>query len=185
LLFPDYPAFLGSAGKVGTSTNFFEGIEPWSKLDRPALDYHHYMNLDLFGEEDRLYQWREELYPGAVVLRRYAVAQDSALLESVESVVAVSPWREAFTPNRLKMSVLVTGCGKYGMANVGDYRMRTIDPVTGMAWPPMPTRYFASWVSTRRPRQALPAFYRTWCISTGTSLGQNWGCIRTAVKMTP
>lgn len=94
-------------------------MEAWLKLNRPALDYHHDMSLGLFGEEDRLYQWREELYPCAVVLRRY--------------VVAVSPWREAFTPNRLKMSVLVEGYGKYGMANVGNYGMRTIDPVTGMA----------------------------------------------------
>jgi alkylated DNA repair protein (DNA oxidative demethylase) len=106
--------------------------------DYPALDYHHSMNLDLFGEEDRLFQWREEPYPGAVVLRRYAVAQDTVLLAAVESVVAVSPWREAFTPGRLKMSVLVTGCGEYGMANEGDYGMRSIDPVTGMAWSPMP-----------------------------------------------
>lgn len=96
------------------------------------------MNLDLFGEEDRLYQWREDLYPGAVVLRRYAVAQESALLSAVGSVVAVSPWREAFTPGRLKMSVLVTGCGEYGMTSEGEYGMRAIDPVTGMAWPPMP-----------------------------------------------
>jgi alkylated DNA repair protein (DNA oxidative demethylase) len=96
------------------------------------------MNLDLFSEEDRLFQWREELYPGAVVLRRYAVAQDTALLAAVDAVVAASPWREAFTPGRLKMSVLVTGCGEYGVANEGDYGMRPIDPVTGMAWPPMP-----------------------------------------------
>jgi DNA oxidative demethylase len=96
------------------------------------------MNLDLFAEEDRLDQWCEELYRGAVVLRRYAVAQDTALLAAVESVVAISPWREAFTPGRLKMSVLVTGCGAYGMANEGDYGMRTSDPVTNMAWPPMP-----------------------------------------------
>jgi alkylated DNA repair protein (DNA oxidative demethylase) len=104
----------------------------------PPLDYHYFMNLDLFGEEDRLHQWREDLYPGAVVLRRYAMGQDSALLAAVESVAAVSPWRESFTPGGLKMSVLVTGCGEYGMANEGDYGMRAIDPVTGMAWPPMP-----------------------------------------------
>lgn len=96
------------------------------------------MNLDLFHEEDRLLQWREEPYAGVAVLRRYAVAQDAALLAAVASVVAVSPWREAFTPGRLKMSVLVTGCGEYGMADEGDYAMRPIDPVTGMPWPPMP-----------------------------------------------
>ena len=96
------------------------------------------MNLDLFGDEDRTYQWREDLYPGSVVLRRYAVTQDNALLAAVESVVAVSPWREAVTPGGLKMSVLVTGCGAYGMANEGDYGMRPMDPVTGMPWPPMP-----------------------------------------------
>jgi alkylated DNA repair protein (DNA oxidative demethylase) len=92
----------------------------------------------LFGEEERLSQWREELYPGAVVLRRYAAAQDTALLAALESVLAISPWREAFTPGGLKMSVLVAGCGEYGVANEGDYGMRPIDPVSGKPWPPMP-----------------------------------------------
>lgn len=104
----------------------------------PALHYDGFMNLNLFGEEDRLVQWREDLYPGATVLRRYAVARDNVMMAAVESIVAVSPWREAFTPGRLKMSVLVTGCGEYGIANAGDYGMRTIDPVTGRAWPSMP-----------------------------------------------
>lgn len=103
-----------------------------------VMEYHNSMNLDLFSDEDRLHQWREDLYPGAVVLRRYAVARDKALLAAVESVVAVSPWREALTPGRLKMSVLVTGCGAYGMANEGDYGMRPTDPLTGRRWPPMP-----------------------------------------------
>jgi alkylated DNA repair protein (DNA oxidative demethylase) len=102
------------------------------------LNYHNAMNLDLFGEEERLYRWREDLYQGAVVLRRYALTQENALLAAVDSVVAVSPWREALTPGGLKMSVLVTGCGAYGMANEGDYGMRSVDPLTGRRWPPMP-----------------------------------------------
>jgi len=96
------------------------------------------MNLDLFGDEERLSRWREELYPEAVVLRRYALEQENELLAALRAVLAVSPWRDSYTPGGLKMSVTVTGCGEYGASNKGDYGMHAIDPLTGKPWPAMP-----------------------------------------------
>lgn len=97
------------------------------------------MLIDLFGDEERLRQWREELFPGAVVLRRFARSQDRALLAALDNVVAVSPFRDSFTPGGLKMSVRITGCGEYGAGGEGDkYAFRKDDPVTKKPWPAMP-----------------------------------------------
>lgn len=95
--------------------------------------------IDLFGDDERLRQWREELFPGAVVLRRFALAQDRALLAALDDVVAVSPFRDSFTPGGLKMSVRITGCGEYGAGGEGNnYAFRKNDPLTKKPWPPMP-----------------------------------------------
>lgn len=101
------------------------------------------MNFELFSDDsERLRQWREDLYPGAVVLRRFCLANDEALLAAVLGVAAVSPFRESFTPGGAKMSVYTTGCGDYGATDDGNYRMSPVDPVTRKAWPPMPSVFY-------------------------------------------
>ena len=97
------------------------------------------MNLSLFGDDERLREWREDLFPGAVVLRRFALAKDMALLAALDDVLAVSPFRESFTPAGQKMSVRITGCGEYGAGGEADnYVFRRVDPLTKKPWPAMP-----------------------------------------------
>lgn len=101
------------------------------------------MNLDLFNDgSERLRMWREDIYPGAVVLRRFALKQDKELLDALLNVISQSPLRESFTPGGFKMSVLTSGCGDYGSSNDGDYRMDPIDPVTKLPWPNMPEIFY-------------------------------------------
>lgn len=71
--------------------------------------YDFLMNLSLSGDDERLRERREDLFPGAVVLRRSALAKDMALLAALDDVLAVSPFRESFTPGGQKMSVRITG----------------------------------------------------------------------------
>lgn len=51
--------------------------------------------LDLFADEE---PWQEPLAPGAVVLRRFALANAQALLAGIEAVTQVSPLRHMVTP---------------------------------------------------------------------------------------
>ena len=53
----------------------------------------------------------EELYPGAVLMRGLALAQDAEFFTAVETIMAAAPLRHATTPSGLPMSVMVTDCG--------------------------------------------------------------------------
>lgn len=111
------------------------------------------MNFDLFSaEEERFRQWREDLYPGAVVLRRFALRDDAALFAALDSITSISPFRESFTPGGARMSVWTSGCGDYGSSDDGNYRMSPIDPLTGGAWPPMPDIFYQ--LSTSAAKEA-------------------------------
>ncbi len=54
---------------------------------------------------------REQLAPGAVLMRGFALACDAELLQAVESVIAQSPPRHWQTPGGGTMSVATTRCG--------------------------------------------------------------------------
>ncbi|MGH9327744.1 MAG: hypothetical protein ACRD2B_13825, partial [Terriglobia bacterium] len=57
-------------------------------------------------------QPREEpLGPGATILRRFALAEEGALLSAFENVVAQAPFRNMVTPGGSSMSVAMTNCG--------------------------------------------------------------------------
>lgn len=51
--------------------------------------------LDLFADEQ---PWQEPLAPGAVILRRFARAGAPALMQAIEQVATVSPFRQMVTP---------------------------------------------------------------------------------------
>jgi alkylated DNA repair protein (DNA oxidative demethylase) len=95
------------------------------------------MMLDLF--EDERQTWREELCPGALVLRGFAVPQQTALLAALEGIIAVAPFRHMVTPGGFRMSVAMSNCGGYGwVSDVRGYRYDAHDPLTGRPWPRMP-----------------------------------------------
>ncbi|WP_449549184.1 DNA oxidative demethylase AlkB [Lelliottia amnigena] len=97
--------------------------------------------LDLFADEQ---PWQEPLAPGAVVLRRLAVAGAATLLHDIEAVAALSPFRHMVTPGGYTMSVAMTGCGGLGWTtNDRGYLYSPVDPVTHRPWPPIPEAFHA------------------------------------------
>lgn len=97
------------------------------------------MTLNLFADLEEERTWREELCPGAVVLRRFAVPYDRAIFVALHDVIERAPFRHMVTPGGFRMSVAMTNCGSYGwVTDSTGYRYDRIDPESGKPWPIMP-----------------------------------------------
>lgn len=95
------------------------------------------MTLDLFGT---LGYAREELGPGAVLLRGFALDREAAIVSALDTIVVAAPFRHMTTPGGQTMSVAMTNCGDLGwITDRRRYRYETCDPLTGRPWPPMPS----------------------------------------------
>jgi alkylated DNA repair protein (DNA oxidative demethylase) len=95
--------------------------------------------LDLFADTP---PWQEPLAPGAIILRRYALAHTEILMAGIRDVSAQSPFRQMVTPGGYTMSVAMTNCGKVGWAtDMHGYVYARRDPQTGQPWPVMPTEF--------------------------------------------
>src|SRR6516164_7255573 len=82
---------------------------------------------------------RQELAPGAVLLRAFAASQDAALLTALREVVGRSPLRRMTTPGGYRMSVAMTNCGECGwITDESGYHYGAVDPSTARRWPPLP-----------------------------------------------
>ena len=77
----------------------------------------------------------EEIFPGAVLMRGLAVAQDAEYFTAVEAILAAAPLRHATTPSGLPMSVMVTDCGT---EKAFERRWDPAKPHRAHMWPPMP-----------------------------------------------
>jgi DNA oxidative demethylase len=97
------------------------------------------MTGNLFnGPADGIYA-KESLGSGTALLREFAMPQETALLAALQEVAARAPFRHMITPGGYRMSVAMTNCGALGwVTDRTGYRYDAIDPVTGLAWPPMP-----------------------------------------------
>lgn len=99
------------------------------------------MTLDLFraAEQDRRH---EDFCPGAVVLRGFAVRNETAVFAALNEVTEKAPFRHMTTPGGFRMSVAMTNCGRYGwLTDRTGYRYDPLDPETGRPWPPMPAAF--------------------------------------------
>jgi len=95
--------------------------------------------LDLFADAE---PWQEPLAPGAVILRRFALARAAALMQGIEQVASASPFRQMVTPGGYTMSVAMTNCGGLGWTtNQRGYLYSLVDPLTSAHWPPMPDAF--------------------------------------------
>lgn len=95
------------------------------------------MDSDLFPET--LAPWREDIVPGAVVLRAFALADAASLLDAVARLVAAAPFRHLQTPGGQTMSVAMSNCGARGwVSDRRGYRYAETNPASGLPWPPMP-----------------------------------------------
>ena len=97
--------------------------------------------LELFAEAE---PWQEPLGPGAIVLRRFALAAAPALLADITAVAAISPFRQMVTPGGYTMSVAMTNCGEVGWTtDTRGYLYSPYDPISRNRWPPMPTGFLS------------------------------------------
>ena len=68
--------------------------------------------MNLFTQLDAT-PTHEELFPGAILMRGLALAEDQALLAAVEGVASGVPFRPMTTPTGLPMSIVSTACGTH------------------------------------------------------------------------
>jgi alkylated DNA repair protein (DNA oxidative demethylase) len=118
------------AGIGGSGDDKFE-------MDSPTRGFTE-VPMDLFEGEARTLV----LAPGAVLLKRFALADAGALLTDVREIDALAPFRHLITPGGLRMSVAMTNCGAVGwVSDRSGYRYDRVDPMTGSPWPPMPVSF--------------------------------------------
>jgi alkylated DNA repair protein (DNA oxidative demethylase) len=99
---------------------------------------------DLFGDADGAPHRPEPVADGAVLLREWASADEAMLLHELAAVVAAAPLRQMVTPGGHTMQVRTTSCGQLGwVSDRRGYRYATHDPLTGEAWPAMPSGFDA------------------------------------------
>jgi alkylated DNA repair protein (DNA oxidative demethylase) len=97
------------------------------------------MILNLFADAEQGRTWREELCPGAVVLRRFAAPDETAIFAALHGITVKAPFRHMVTPGGFLMSVAMTNCGSYGwVTDRTGYRYDAADPESGKPWPRMP-----------------------------------------------
>jgi DNA oxidative demethylase len=97
------------------------------------------MTLNLFADPEQDRTWRQELCPGAVVLRRFAVPDDRAVFAALHDVIDQAPFRHMVTPGGFRMSVAMSNCGSFGwVTDCSGYRYDAVDPESGKSWPTMP-----------------------------------------------
>ncbi len=93
--------------------------------------------LDLFADNQANH--REQIGPEAYVLRGFALPLVPQLLQAIEELQHVSPFRHMVTPGGFTMSVALTNCGALGWTtDRRGYRYSSIDPLSGQPWPAMP-----------------------------------------------
>jgi len=81
----------------------------------------------------------EPLVAGAVILRKFARCDETAILAAIRQVVAKARFRQMITPGGYQMSVAMTNCGTLGwVTDRGGYRYDSNDPVSRLPWPAMP-----------------------------------------------
>jgi alkylated DNA repair protein (DNA oxidative demethylase) len=97
--------------------------------------------LPLF-DSDSVALFREQLEAGAVLLRGFASSQAPNLLEEVNRIGQISPFRHLVVPGGHTMSVAMTNCGRVGwVSDRTGYRYDPVDPETGTPWPAMPRAF--------------------------------------------
>src|SRR4051794_35603520 len=100
------------------------------------------MTADLFDGFDAAGPAREQLAPGAVLLRGLARPHETELLAAIEAITAQAPFRRMMTPGGHQMSVAMTSCGSLGwVTDRSGYRYDTVDPDSGRPWPVMPPSF--------------------------------------------
>ncbi len=100
------------------------------------------ITADLFSDDLPPVRRDEPLCEGAVVLRGFALRDETPLLEALDSVVGIAGFRHLITPGGFRMSVAMTNAGSLGwVSDRRGYRYDPIDPESGKPWPAMPKAF--------------------------------------------
>lgn len=95
--------------------------------------------MDLF---ENIVPPEQPLGPGAVLLRKFAVPGEIAILAALSQVTSQAPFRHMITPGGFRMSVGMSNCGPVGwVTDRSGYRYDPLDPLSGLPWPRMPESF--------------------------------------------
>jgi len=83
----------------------------------------------------------EALGEGAMLLRKFAMSQATALMETIRQISAAAPFRNMVTPGGYRMSVAMTNCGVGWVTDRSGYRYSPADPETQRPWPSIPSLF--------------------------------------------
>jgi DNA oxidative demethylase len=109
----------------------------------------------------------QSLAPGLTLFRRFLdEAAQQALASELGQVLLQAPWFLPRMPRSGRpFSVRMTNCGSLGWVSDrgGGYRYQAIHPVTGRAWPPIPSSVLGIWQAVASyphlPEACLINFY--------------------------
>lgn len=100
------------------------------------------MTMNLFDSPNDVESRQEQLAPGAVVLRGFAIPDETTLLAALQDVIEKVPFRHMVTPGGFRMSVAMTNCGAFGwVSDRTGYRYDPVDPESGTPWARMPNSF--------------------------------------------
>ena len=101
---------------------------------------------------------------GAMLLREFAIPREKNLLNQVEIITKIAPFRNMVTPGGFTMSVAMSNCGSAGwVTDRKGYRYTGIDPATGQPWPAMPD-VFRDLAIEAASRAGYPGFSPDACL---------------------
>jgi alkylated DNA repair protein (DNA oxidative demethylase) len=120
------------------------------------------MTGTLFGSGEEARQ--EQLGPGAVLLRGFALTKEAAILSAVQDVSGRTRFRHMITPGGFRLSVAMTNCGALGwVTDRTGYRYDACDPESGVPWPAMP-RAFAELAANAASQAGFSGFAPDACL---------------------
>lgn len=125
---------------------------------------------DLFAHEGTP-RWTQTLAPGAVVLRGFAAESAPTLMQTIDQLTSVAPFRQMTTPGGFVMSAAMSNCGSLGwVTDAQGYRYARHDPVTGSPWPAMPL-LFAQLAQQAAHEAGFPDFVADACLMNRYAVG--------------
>ena len=94
--------------------------------------------MDLFQS---LMPTKQIFAPDAYLLAGF-MQNEADILHGLQQIIAAAPLRHMVTPRGFAMSVATTNCGALGwVSDKQGYRYASTDPLTGKAWPNMPSAF--------------------------------------------
>lgn len=120
--------------------------------------------MSLFDNPSAAEPSKQELAPGAFLLRGFALSEEPAYLDALREVTTSAPFRHMVTPGGFRMSVAMTNCGALGwVTDKTGYRYDAIDPAGGRPWPAMPAR-FLGLAANAATEAGFPGFLPDACL---------------------